>query len=229
MARRISGRRRILLARTVHPEYRAVVDTITRHQDLTIQTVGHGGNGCLDLGELETRLGEDVGALVVQSPNFLGNLEPLGVLADRCRRQGVLLVVNIAELLSLGIVQPPGWAGADIGVRRSSVSGNFTRLRRSPRGFSFDSTAVCQESAGPAGRPDGGQTRSAWICADPCDPGTAHSTRKSHLQHLHQPEPDCIDGDHVLFPAGPEGNPGVGHPERRQGSIRACRSEKASC
>ena len=114
MARRISGRRRILLARTVHPEYRAVVDTITHHQDLTIQTVGHGGNGCLDLGELETRLGEDVGALVVQSPNFLGNLEPLGVLADRCRRQGVLLVVNIAELLSLGIVQPPGSAGADI-------------------------------------------------------------------------------------------------------------------
>ena len=114
MARRISGRRRVLLARTVHPEYRTVVDTVTRHQDLTIQTVGHGEDGRLDPAELETLLGEDVAALVVQSPNFLGNLEPLEVLGDLCRRQGALLLVNIAELLSLGIVRPPGSAGADI-------------------------------------------------------------------------------------------------------------------
>ena len=114
MARRISGRRRVLLARTVHPEYRTVVDTVTRHQDLTIQTVGHGEDGRLDRAELEALLGEDVAALVVQSPNFLGNLESLDALGDLCRRQGVLLVVNIAELLSLGIVRPPGSAGADI-------------------------------------------------------------------------------------------------------------------
>ena len=114
MARRISGRRRVLLARTVHPEYRTVVDTVTRHQDLTIQTVGYGEDGRLDRAELEALLGEDVAALVVQSPNFLGNLEPLEVLGDLCRRQGVLLLVNIAELLSLGIVRPPGSAGADI-------------------------------------------------------------------------------------------------------------------
>ena len=114
MARRISRRRRVLVAGTVHPEYRAVVDTVTRHQDLTIQTVDHGGDGRLDPAELETRLGEDVGALVVQSPNFVGNLEPLDVLADLCRQKGVLLVVNIAELLSLGIVRSPGSVGADI-------------------------------------------------------------------------------------------------------------------
>ena len=114
MARRISRRGRVLVARTVHPEYRTVVETVTRHQDLTIRTVDHGGDGRIDPAELETRLGEDVGALVVQSPNFLGNLEPLDILADLCRQKGVLLVVNIAELLSLGIVRSPGSAGADI-------------------------------------------------------------------------------------------------------------------
>ncbi len=114
MARRISRRRRILMARTVHPEYRAVVDTVTRHQDLTIQAVEYGEDGRIDPAELETRLGEDVAALVVQSPNFLGNLESLDILADRCRQLGVLLVVNVAELLSLGIVRSPGSVGADI-------------------------------------------------------------------------------------------------------------------
>ena len=90
MARRISRRGRVLMARTVHPEYRVVVETVTRHQDLTIQTVDHGGDGRLDPAELETRLGEDVGALVVQSPNFLGNLESLETLADLCRQKGGL-------------------------------------------------------------------------------------------------------------------------------------------
>ncbi|MYC80793.1 MAG: aminotransferase class V-fold PLP-dependent enzyme, partial [Acidobacteria bacterium] len=114
MARRISRRGRVLVARTVHPEYRAVVETVTQHQDLTIQTVDHGEDGRLDAAELEARLGGDVGALVVQSPNFLGNLESLDILADLCRQKGVLLVVNVAELLSLGIVRSPGSAGADI-------------------------------------------------------------------------------------------------------------------
>ena len=114
MARRISRRRRIIVAKTVHPEYRAVLDTYTRHQDLTIEEASYQENGCLDLEEIETLMGPDVGALVVQSPNFLGNLESLDVLAALCRRHGALLVVNIAELLSLGIVRPPGSIGADI-------------------------------------------------------------------------------------------------------------------
>ncbi len=114
MARRISRRQRIVVAKTVHPEYRAVLDTYARHQDLTIQEVGYQENGCLDLAGLETRMGPDVGALVVQSPNFLGNLEPLEVLGALCQRHGSLLVVNIAEMLSLGIVRPPGSVGADI-------------------------------------------------------------------------------------------------------------------
>ena len=114
MAARISRRRRIIVAKTIHPEYRAVLDTYTQHQGLTIQQAGYQDDGCLDLAELESRMGPDVGALVVQSPNFLGNLERLEVLAELCRRHGALLVVNIAELLSLGVVRPPGSAGADI-------------------------------------------------------------------------------------------------------------------
>jgi glycine dehydrogenase subunit 1 len=71
-------------------------------------------DGTVDLTYLEQRLGDDVAAVVVQSPNFLGNLEPIGEVAMLAQRRGALLIVNIAELLSLGIVNGPGSMGADV-------------------------------------------------------------------------------------------------------------------
>jgi glycine dehydrogenase subunit 1 len=59
-------------------------------------------------------MGPGVAAIVAQSPNFFGNLEPLAQLADLAHRHGALLVVAVAEALSFGIVAPPGAAGADI-------------------------------------------------------------------------------------------------------------------
>src|SRR5262245_54059033 len=114
MAARISQRQRFLVAASVHPEYRAVVNTYARHQDLTLVDIEAGENGSIAIPSLEQRLSKEVAAIVVQSPNFLGNLEPLAQLADLAHRYGALLVVAVAEALSFGIVSPPGAAGADI-------------------------------------------------------------------------------------------------------------------
>ena len=114
MAARISRRNRLLIAETVHPEYRLVVDTYTRHQKLILETVGCQQSSCVDQTNLESLMGPDVGAVVVQSPNFLGNLESLESIATLCHKHGALLVVNITELLSLGIVRSPGEFGADL-------------------------------------------------------------------------------------------------------------------
>jgi len=59
-------------------------------------------------------MGPDVAAIVVQSPNFFGNIESLVKLAELAHRHGSLLIVAVAEALSLGILSPPGAAGADI-------------------------------------------------------------------------------------------------------------------
>ena len=114
MAARISRRNRLLIAQTVHPEYRSVVNTYTRHQELILETIGCQPDSCIDQTKLESLMGPDVGAVVVQSPNFLGNLESLESIATLCHQHGALLVVNITELLSLGIVRSPGSFGADL-------------------------------------------------------------------------------------------------------------------
>jgi glycine dehydrogenase subunit 1 len=114
MAARLSQRTRFLMASSVHPEYRAVVETYMRHQNLHLDLVKFHEDGTADRDELARQMSPDVAAIVVQSPNFLGNIEPLVKLADLAHQQGSLLVVVAAEALSMGILRSPGSAGADI-------------------------------------------------------------------------------------------------------------------
>jgi glycine dehydrogenase subunit 1 len=114
MAARLSQRTRFLMASSVHPEYRAVVETYMRHQNLHLDLVKFQEDGTSNQDELARQMSSDVAAIVVQSPNFLGNIEPLVKLADLAHQQGALLLVVVAEALSLGILSSPGSAGADI-------------------------------------------------------------------------------------------------------------------
>lgn len=114
MAARITQRNRFLVANTVHPEYRKVVNTYLHHQDLKVDSIGFSENGTVDTSELEQKLKDKVAAIVIQSPNFFGNLEPIETLATLAHGQGALLIVNVAEILSLGIVTSPGSLGADM-------------------------------------------------------------------------------------------------------------------
>ena len=112
MAERITGRHRVMLARSVHPEYRQVLATYAKNLGLEIEEIGYGGSGQVDRAKLTKENLADVGAVVVQSPNFFGVLEELPGLADASHAGGALLVTSIAEAVSLGIVRPP--AEADI-------------------------------------------------------------------------------------------------------------------
>ena len=114
MAARLTQRNRFLIASSVHPEYRAVVETYMRHQNLRLELVKFREDGMADSHELERRMASDVAAIVVQSPNFLGNIEPLARLAELAHHQGALFVVVVAEALSMGILSSPGSTGADI-------------------------------------------------------------------------------------------------------------------
>jgi glycine dehydrogenase subunit 1 len=114
MGARVNQRNRLLVASAVHPEYRAVVATTIRQQGFNLDLIGYSKDGRIDVGRLEAAMGDDVAAIVVQSPNFFGNLEPIKELAELAHQRGALLIVAVAEALSLGIVSPPGEAGADI-------------------------------------------------------------------------------------------------------------------
>jgi glycine dehydrogenase subunit 1 len=112
MAERITGRTRVLVARTLHPEYRDVLKTYAKNSGLQVEEIPYGSDGTLDQNILKSMLKDDVGAVVVQSPNFFGAIEPIAALADVVHGSGALLVTTITEGVSLGLVKPP--AEADI-------------------------------------------------------------------------------------------------------------------
>ena len=112
MAARITGRRRVLVARSVHPEYRQVLRTCTKHAGIAIEEIGYTEAGRLDRAALTKEKLADVAAVAIQSPNFFGVLEEAPALAEAAHAAGALLIAGVAEAVSLGIVRPP--AEADI-------------------------------------------------------------------------------------------------------------------
>src|SRR2546427_2841467 len=113
MAVRVTGRNRVLVARTVHPEYREVLRTYARYEHMPIEEFAYVANaGGIDLDELERKIDDQTAAVIIQSPNFFGIVENVNAAAEIAHRRGALLVVVFTEAVSLGILQPP--AAADI-------------------------------------------------------------------------------------------------------------------
>src|SRR5580692_552244 len=111
MAVRITGRDGIVVARTVHPEYREVMHTYAQHREVSsgqaAVEVGYGEDGRVDLAALDAAVTEETACVLVQSPNFFGVIEDVPAIAELAHAKGALLVVSIAEAVSLGIVKPP--------------------------------------------------------------------------------------------------------------------------
>jgi glycine dehydrogenase subunit 1 len=107
MAVRLTGRRSVAVARSVHPEYREVLATYAFHQGMPLATVPFTESGRINLQELENAITSDTACVLIQSPNFFGTIEDVEALAEIAHRKGAMLVVSIAEAVSLGIVEPP--------------------------------------------------------------------------------------------------------------------------
>jgi glycine dehydrogenase subunit 1 len=107
MAVRITGRDGVIVARTVHPEYREVMQTYAQHQGHSASEVTYGADGRVDLVALDQAVNDRTACVLVQSPNFFGIVEDIPAIADLVHKKGALLVVSIAEAVSLGIVRPP--------------------------------------------------------------------------------------------------------------------------
>jgi len=107
MAERLKGRQRVLVARSVHPEYRHVLSTYATNLGLNIEEIGYAKSGKLDRTLLLSEKLAKASALVVQSPNYFGVIEDLPNLAEAAHSAGALLVTSVTEGVSLGILQPP--------------------------------------------------------------------------------------------------------------------------
>ncbi len=114
MAQRVTKRNKIVVADSVHPEYREVARTYTQHGDaqIVIAAFDEKTGRLADLSALD----DQTAALVVQSPNFFGCIENLDRLAAAAHAVGALLIVVVTEAISLGLLKSPGECGADIVV-----------------------------------------------------------------------------------------------------------------
>ncbi len=112
MAARINGRHSVLVAKTVHPEYREVLRTYARSQRIEIAELPYAANGQVDAAALAAALDDRAAAVAVQSPNFFGCLEEIPALAEQAHKHGALLIDVISEPVSLGLLRAP--AEADI-------------------------------------------------------------------------------------------------------------------
>jgi glycine cleavage system P protein (glycine dehydrogenase) subunit 1 len=107
MACRITGRHSAVVARSLHPEYREVLNTYATHQAIPLKTVSFTDSGQINLRELDQAVSEDTACVLIQSPNFFGTIEDVEAIAEIAHKRGALLIVSIAEAVSLGIVEPP--------------------------------------------------------------------------------------------------------------------------
>jgi glycine dehydrogenase subunit 1 len=107
MAVRLTGRNSVLVARSLHPEYREVLATYAHHQGLPIAEVPFGKDGRVDVKALEKSISSDTACVLIQSPNFFGTIEDVDAIAEIAHKNGAMLAVSIAEAVSLGIVEPP--------------------------------------------------------------------------------------------------------------------------
>jgi glycine dehydrogenase subunit 1 len=107
MAERVTGRTRVLVARSLHPEYRDVLKTYARNSGLQVEEIPFSADGRIDQKALAAAIKNDVAVVVVQSPNFVGVIESVPELAEAVHAAGALLVVAITEGVSLGAVRAP--------------------------------------------------------------------------------------------------------------------------
>jgi glycine dehydrogenase subunit 1 len=110
-----------VLSGGLHPQYADVVKTLSRMANDEVVALAPDVRGTEDL---LAAIDDSVSCVVVQTPDFFGNLRDLRPIAEKAHRHGALLVAVFTEAVSLGLVTPPGAMGADIVVGEGQSIGN---------------------------------------------------------------------------------------------------------
>ena len=124
LAAKMSNRKKIVVMRSVHPEYRRVVATYAWSNGYEVREVPYNPNGRVDTQALQDVVDKDTAAVLVQSPNFFGIIEDVATIAPLAHQHGALLVSGLTDATSLGILKPPGQMGADLVVGEGQAFGN---------------------------------------------------------------------------------------------------------
>ena len=121
MANRITRRTKALISGGLHPHYRAIIETTAHWQGYSAVAGKADPEG---LEDLIAQVDKETSCVVVQNPSFFGHVRDFTKLAAACHAAGALLIVVVTEVVSLGLIKPPGEMGADIVVCEGQSIGN---------------------------------------------------------------------------------------------------------
>ena len=121
MAHRVTRRNKAVISGGLHPQYRAVTENLSHMADDRLTLLPPDPTGSEDI---IAAIDDETSCVVVQSPSVYGQLIDLQPIADACHEKGALLVAVFTEVVSLGLIEPPGAQGADIVVGEGQSIGN---------------------------------------------------------------------------------------------------------
>ena len=113
LAARLTGRKKVVVAATVHPHYRGVLRTYTANLGFEVVEAGYTPAGTLDLDQLAGVI-PGAAAVIFQYPNFFGVIEDPRVIVAAARAAGAMTVAVVNEPVALGLLVPPGKLGVDL-------------------------------------------------------------------------------------------------------------------
>ena len=172
MAGRVTRRNKAVLSGGLHPHYRAVCETYARFAGNRVMAQEPAPCGGEDLAAL---IDGDTACVVVQNPDFWGEARDYSELAEICHRAGALLVVVVNEIVSLGLIRPPGEMGADIVAGEGQSLGNALNFGGPYLGlFATRDKFVRQMPGRLAGETVDAEGRRGWVLT--------LSTREQHIR-----------------------------------------------
>jgi glycine cleavage system P protein (glycine dehydrogenase) subunit 1 len=120
MAQRITKRGKAILSGGIHPHYAQTIETIANlHGEVVRAPVVPG-----KVADLVSLIDDETACVVVQSPDVFGLIRDLRPVAEAAHAKGALLIAVVTEIVSLGLITPPGEQGADIVAAEGQSIGN---------------------------------------------------------------------------------------------------------
>jgi len=172
MANRVTRRNKAVLSGGLHPHYRSVCETYAKFAGNLLAAQDPAPGGGEDLAAL---LDGDTACVVVQNPDFYGEIRDYSALARLCHDRGALLVVVVTEILSLGAIKPPGEMDADIVAAEGQSFGNALNFGGPHVGlFATREKLVRQMPGRLVGQTADAEGRRGWVLT--------LSTREQHIR-----------------------------------------------
>jgi glycine dehydrogenase subunit 1 len=120
MAQRVTRRPKAILSGGLHPHYSETVETVAALSGQVVRAPVTPGKS----EDLASLIDDKTACVVVQSPDVFGLIRDLKPIADACHAKGALLIAVVTEIVSLGLIEPPGHQGADIVAAEGQSIGN---------------------------------------------------------------------------------------------------------